>query len=524
VKLKTAQPILDPAVEEIDPIRVAPISVEMPVHQIAKRGAEEIRILKRERGGRIEAQWTVDYSAAVGRPGQLAYRLDTWVIKRRLSELRRPFPRLVRIGDLREIARELKHGGDTNTVRQAFEQNAATFIRAKVAYRTADGREETLEGYFNRYNVFYRGHQLPGGRRAETVYISLNDPYYGMVRSAVVRPLDFAYMRRLTPAAQRFYELLSPRLFATIKYGHESAWIRYSDYCQYAVQKRQGTRRRMQIQMAAVQRMHLRSEYIESVGYENAPADDGGPDWVLRYRPGRRARAEYRWFNEKRPPRPAAIRQPTRSTSKEDRTASLVRNDVAEVPAPDNVAARALARRFAEQRRGGTPAADPSNRQIGWAQSILDALGGDREAAEVAIDLAAKDGRRNPKGFPAHLSGVLEGGYVERALQQREQKRESAERRAAEASERDRRERHEQWCRDRAASRVAELDDASRRHIVDDRLPAYCHRYRYYLQVRPWSRDEVRVWAEPRILEEYGREGEPSFDEWCRQAQPPALH
>jgi hypothetical protein len=330
-------------------------------------------------------------------------------------------------------------------------------------------------------------------------------------------------MRRLTPAAQRFYELLSPRLFAAIKYGHESAWIRYSDYCQYAVQKRQGSRRRMQIQMAAVQRIHLRSEYIESVEYANAPADDGGPDWVLRYRPGRRARAEYRWFNERRPAASKALRRLPRPVLRDDRTAPLVRDDVSEVLAPDNVAARALARRFAEQRRGAAPVADPSNRQIDWAKAILDALGGDREAADVAIDLAAKEGRENPKGFPDHLSGVLEGGYVERALQQRQQKAESAERRAEEARIRDRRERYEQWCRGRAAARVAELDDASRRQIVDDRLPAYRHRYRFYLRARPWSRDEVRAWAEPRILQEYGREGEPSYDEWCRQAQPPAL-
>src|SRR5210317_2071447 len=107
---------------EIDPIRVELMSTEMPIHQLAKQGGEEIRILKRDRDGRVKLQWRVDYNPSVGRPGQLAYRLDTWVINRRLNELRRPLPRLVRIGDLREIARELKHGGDTNAVRRAFEQ------------------------------------------------------------------------------------------------------------------------------------------------------------------------------------------------------------------------------------------------------------------------------------------------------------------------------------------------------------------------------------------------------------------
>jgi len=152
---------------EIDPIRVELLSTEMPIHQIAKGGDEQIRIMRRKSSGQVELQWRIDYNRAVGRPGQLAYRLDTWVIKRRLSELPRPLPRLVRIGDLRQIARELKHGADTAAVRRAFDQNAATFIRARVRYRTKSGEDEALEGYFNRYNVFYRGHAMPGGRRAE---------------------------------------------------------------------------------------------------------------------------------------------------------------------------------------------------------------------------------------------------------------------------------------------------------------------------------------------------------------------
>jgi hypothetical protein len=513
-----------PATGEIDPIRVALLSAELPIHQIAKRGEEEIRILRRKRGGRVQAYWKVDYNLGVGRPGQLAYRLDTWVIKRRLSELRRPFPRLIRIGDLREIARELNHGGDTNAVRQAFEQNATTFIRAKIAYRTIEGREETLEGYFNRYNVFYRGHQLPGGRRAETVYISLNDPFYGMINSAVTRPLDFAYVRRLTPAAQRFYELLSPRLYAAIKHGHPTAWIRYSDYCQYAVQKRQETRRRMQIQMAAVQRTHLQSGYIDDVEYENAPSEEGALDWILRYRPGSRARAEYRRFTERRSPQKSAFHDPERAVPSLLRGTAATHRTGTKASMADSIdAATSLARRFTEARLGRSASAGPTVRQIGWARRILNAADGENETAEIAVDLAAKEGRENSTGFPAHLSGVLEGGYVARAVDLREQKRLATERAAASASESDRHNRYERWCRDRVSTRVTELDDVTRQRIVEDRLEELQHRYRYYLRTRAMSPIEIRAWAEPRILAEYGREGEPPYDEWCRQAQPPAL-
>jgi hypothetical protein len=513
----------DLASDEIDPIRVELLSTELPVHQVAKRGEEEIRILKRPRGGQVEARWSVDYNPKVGRPGPLAYRLDTWVIKRRLSALRRPFPRLVRIGDLREIARELNHGGDTNAVRRAFEQNAATFIRAKIDYRTTDGREETLEGYFNRYTVFYRGHALPGGRRAETVYISLNDPYYEMVSSAIVRPLDFAYMRRLTPAAQRFYELLSPRLFAAIRYGHESAWIRYSDYCLHAVQKRQGTRRRMQTQMAHVQRVHLRSGYIDVVEYENALGDDVGPDWILRYRPGRRAREEYQKFNEERSGRPLNARRAPRPVLAKEPVEQIAPVGVRAKGAEDENAAVSLALRFMGRRHGAVQGAEPTRSQVRSAQSILDALNNDIDAADTAVDLAADAGRRDVKGFPSHLSGVVEGGYVARAIELREEKR-AADRHQAEATvERERRAQFEAWCHERAASRIAELDDDDRGRIVNERLPESLHRYRYFLRTKSWSPEEVRVWAEPRILAEYGREGQPTYEDWYRRAQPPAL-
>src|SRR5207247_6047737 len=101
---------------------------------------------------------------------------------------------------------------------------------------------------------FFRGQSLPGERLAETVYISLNDPYYYIINGPKRRPLDFAYLKSLAPAAQRFYELVSPKMFAAISNGHPSAWMRYFDFCQLAVQRRHDTRRRMQIQMAAVQR------------------------------------------------------------------------------------------------------------------------------------------------------------------------------------------------------------------------------------------------------------------------------
>lgn len=498
----------------IDPIRVEMLSTEMPIHQLSKKGAEEIRVLRRGReGGQVDVYWKVEPNLAVGRPGQLAYHLDTWVIRRRLYELPRPIPRLIRIGDLREIARQLGQGGDTNAIKRAFAQNAAAFIRAKLTYRSRGGGEETFEGYFNRYNVFFRGQSLPGGRRAETVYLSLNDPYYALLNESTWRPLDFEYLRSLAPAAQRFYELVSPRMFAAIKNGYQTAWFRYSDFCLLAVQRRHETRRRMQIQMAAVHRRHIASGYVAKVAYREASSPDRLLDWVIHYVPGSRARAEFDTFNGRRSR--TRGKAPQRFSSPVS-ARTLRTNQPAAEPASDSATpatARSLAVRFGE-RRYGASVVEVTAGQIQRAQAILDACGGDRDLATAAVDLATKEGRDSRSGFPKHLGGVLEGGFVARARVTRDEdvrRRDAGIRRE---QDRARRDRYETWCRRRAGERVKELSPEARRLITDERLPAFVEMFRYFLQLRSWSGERIRAWAEPRILEEYGREGEPTFDAW----------
>ena len=49
------------------------------------------------------------------------------------------------------------------------------------------------------------------------------------------------------------------------------------------------------------------------------------------------------------------------------------------------------------------------------ATEILEMVEGDLASALVAIDLAAEQGKRDRKGFPGHLGGVIQGGFVERS-------------------------------------------------------------------------------------------------------------
>ena len=134
--------------------------------------------------------------------------------------------------------------------------------------------------------------------------------------------------------------------------------------------------------------------------------------------------------------------------------------------------------------------------------------------ATTAIDLAAKEGRGNRSGFPKHLAGVLEGGYIERARAARDEQIRRRDAGIRREQDRTRRERYEAWCLRRADERIEALSPEVRRRIIDERIPSFVEQYRFYFQLRAWSGERIRAWAEPRILERYGREGEPNFDAW----------
>ena len=77
--------------------------------------------------------------------------------------------------------------------------------------------------------VFNDRERLPNGETADAVYLLLNDPYLDVLNHAPVRPLDYDYLKILTPTAQRFYEIISYRIFAALKYRHPHAKLLYSD-------------------------------------------------------------------------------------------------------------------------------------------------------------------------------------------------------------------------------------------------------------------------------------------------------
>ena len=284
------------------PIRIETALSRYPVHRLAKHGEIAIDIQEKNEAGEVFIRWEVNYIDKFKQPGPLAYKLDTLIINRRIEEAARPIPRLIRLGSLNEICRELGQadgGKNTNHLKNALRQNASAFITAKIKYRQADGTERTLEADFNRYSVVFTGEELPDGRKADAVYIILSDIYMQVINGAMTRPLDYDYLKSLPPAPQRFYEVLSYQIYAVLKHDRPRARLTYSQFCTYAPQTRHTEWLRVRTQMTKVHRPHLQSGYIARVDYEQTVDRDGRPDWFMLYVPGPKARAEYRAFTKR---------------------------------------------------------------------------------------------------------------------------------------------------------------------------------------------------------------------------------
>ena len=284
----------------LDAIRVETALARLPIHRLAKQGSISIELREGDERGTATLIWRVSHNSAHGQPGPLAYKTDTVVINRKLELAGRPAPELIRLGSLREIAEATGTGeGNIMLVKRALLQNAGAFITAKIKYRSADGAERELDANFTRYEVHFAGERLPDGRKADAVYLVLGATYRRILDTALSRPLDFTYLRALSPIAQRWYELTSFTMFGAIKHRRPTARLAYSEFCLHAPQARCAESGPMRKQMARVHAPHLESGYLADVAFEATTDREGRSDWLMHYTPGPKAKAEYQTFTGK---------------------------------------------------------------------------------------------------------------------------------------------------------------------------------------------------------------------------------
>jgi hypothetical protein len=289
----------EPETSELLPlnaIRIETVLSRFPVHRLAKRGNISIDINEKTDAGEIKTKWEVSYNTKYGQPGPLAYKVDSLIINRRIEEAPRPLPKIIKLGSLRDLCRELdlNEGQATRNIKKALLQNASAFITSKRAYKGNDGSERTAEISDTRYGVIFTGEKFPDGGRADAVYILLHDAYREVLNSAPTRPLDYDYLKELAPGAQRLYELLSYQIFAALRNERPRAKMLYSYYCTRAPQTRYLDYDHVKKQMYKLHAPHKQSGYITAVELRETTDSAGQPDWEMFYTPGRRAKAEFR--------------------------------------------------------------------------------------------------------------------------------------------------------------------------------------------------------------------------------------
>jgi hypothetical protein len=382
-------------------IRTETVFSRLPIHNLAKKGKVDIQILRKNDRGEVDLRWEVSYNDRFGQPRQLAYKLDTIVINRKIDELSKPLPRIICLGSLHTIAEELGFKRDTLSVKKAIMQNAASFIAAKLRYTGTDGSERTLEAGFTRYSVVFTGERLPNGRTADAVYLVLNEPYWEVLNNAPTRPLDYDYLKALAPAAQRFYEIISFKIFAALKYHHPTAKISYSEYCTFSAQQRYPDYEHVKKQMYKVHRPHLRSGYLKKVSCDAVVQSDGTRDWMFFYTPGPKALAEFRAFNKKH---------------------STIGASVADVPEAENFSASAAAPDSTEsqarelvsefyQRFHNTNQSIPQPKELQQAEKLISEHGLEKARHVVTYSYAHAP---ETKFAPQSFGGILH--YTGRAI------------------------------------------------------------------------------------------------------------
>jgi hypothetical protein len=285
----------------VNPIRVETVLSRFPVHRISKRGNIQIEINERGEAGELVTKWEVSHNTKYGQPGALAYKVDTLIVNRRIDEVPRPVPEILKLGSLKEIGDELglaDSGKNRNDIRRALHQNAGAYITAKRTYKGADGVERTAEISDTRYGIVFTGEKFPDGSRADAVYLILHRAYREIINTAPIRPLDYNYLRDLSPGAQRFYELISYQIYAALKNDRPRARVMYSYYCTRAPQTRYFDYDHVKKQMYKLQAPHKKSGYISEVELRETRDANGRPDWEMFYTPGRKARAEFRSFKK----------------------------------------------------------------------------------------------------------------------------------------------------------------------------------------------------------------------------------
>ena len=291
-----------------------------------------------------------------------------------------------------------------------------------------------------------------------------------VINGAMTRPLDYDYLKSLPPAPQRFYELLSYQMYATIKNDRPRAKL--------PIPNSAPMRRRPGNPMGSGAYRRWPRCIARTCNPATSPRStsrqtvdrDGRPDWIMLYVPGPKARAEYRAFTRRGGPtvlevEPFAADPPPQLAA----------------PGPSPLEAELIG-------RGITPAMAGELVRDHGEEKIRAQIEQPRLAGRDEAGQGRRSGRLAGRGHPERPCRPK--GFVPKAeRQRREEARQAQEREQAEQRRRQR----EQEARDRASREEVDaylkrLTPAERTALEPRRWPGPAPRHvRYTRRPRPAS-------------------------------------
>lgn len=252
-------------------------------------------------------------SKEVGAPGVEAHRVWYLLIKPSIDSARQPnnrIPQIIPLGRIRECLRKVgwtAGGHQENELIKALRQIgfagcvADMWIPTKELDDTGSPKYVQIKGSFSRMSIYAIGEHHLTDEEIKTaqfeydlediLYIKL-DPLEAKLQGILdQRIYDNEYWFSVNPGARRWYELIAPKIFGTVKNKAQFCEIRYSWYVKHHhTLKRYYERRRMVEQMNIILKDHLTSGYISKVEYRPIKEPDQELDYIIRYYPGEGAK------------------------------------------------------------------------------------------------------------------------------------------------------------------------------------------------------------------------------------------
>jgi hypothetical protein len=264
----------------------------------SKKDRIEITETKETKEGKIEILWRVSRGVDSNLPSSFAHKIHKYIVEKNINSLKKPIPRLIRVGSLYQICKNLKivqSGENYEAIKKALKDITTASIEVKGTFRQKEknGAKKFFNGVFHLYNmVFFTNEVLPDGTKADAAYVQLNDMYVQNINNNFVVPMNYEYYHTLSGnIPSRMYELLTIWFYPALENKKNYIQKEYSELCNYFPLIRQDCKWKAKKQLKVAHQQHVSSGFLACEPEWIDTSKKG--DWLIKYHIGLKAKEWY---------------------------------------------------------------------------------------------------------------------------------------------------------------------------------------------------------------------------------------